>query len=312
VSAAPALAADPLPREQAARLMRRAASASLAVAGALIALKAMAWFATDSVAVLSSLLDSLLDLAASAVNFLAVRHAATPADAEHRFGHGKAEPLAGLAQAAFITGSALLLLIEALHRFAVPQAVVRPELGIGVSLLSIAASVALVLYQRHVVARTGSVAIAADSLHYTGDILLNGSVIAAILLAGWLRLPLVDPLFGAAIALWITRSAWQIGRASLDRLMDRELPDAERERILAIARAHPEVRGVHDLRTRSAGTQVFIQLHLDLDGAISLSRAHRIADEVEERILAAFPNAEVITHEDVAGVVEARRDAVGA
>ena len=301
-----------LPREQASRLMRRAATASIAVAMTLIALKAVAWFATDSVAVLSGLLDSLLDLAASAVNYLAIRHAATPADAEHRFGHGKAEPLAGLAQAAFISGSALLLLMEAVHRLAVPQAVVRPELGIGVSVLSIVATAGLVLYQRRVVARTGSVAIAADSLHYVGDLLLNGSVIAAILLAGWLRWPLIDPLFGAAIALWIMNSAFRIGRQSLDLLMDRELPDAERERILAIARAHPEVRGVHDLRTRSAGTQVFIQLHLDLDAAMTLLRAHRVADEVEERILEAFPNAEVITHEDVAGVVETRRDAVGA
>jgi ferrous-iron efflux pump FieF len=292
--------------------MRRAATASIVVAMALIALKAVAWFATDSVAVLSGLLDSLLDLAASAVNFLAIRHATTPADAEHRFGHGKAEPLAGLAQAAFISGSALLLMFEAVHRLAVPQAVVRPELGIGVSLLSIVATIALVFYQRHVVARTGSVAIAADSLHYTGDVLLNGSVIAAILLAGWLRWPLIDPLFGAAIAGWITRSAWRIGRDSLDRLMDRELPDEDRQRILEIARSHALVRGVHDLRTRSAGTQVFIQLHLDLDATLTLARAHAVADEIEERILAAFPNAEVITHEDIAGVVETRRDAVGA
>ena len=302
----------PLDPAAAGRLMRHAAMASLVVASGLIALKALAWFATGSVAMLSSLLDSLLDLAASAINFLAIRTATTPADAEHRFGHGKAEPLAGLAQAAFVAGSATLLLFEAAQLLAAPKPVVRAELGIAVSLLSIAATVGLVLFQRRVVARTGSVAVAADSLHYVGDVLLNGAVIAALALTAWLHLPLLDPLFAIAIAGWILRSAWLIGRSSLDLLMDRELPDAERERILAIARAHPDVRGVHDLRTRSAGTQVFIQLHLDLDATMTLGRAHAIADEVEHRILAAFPHAEVITHQDIAGMVEARRDAVGA
>ncbi len=299
-----------IPADVAGRMMRRAAGAAVAAALLLIALKAAAWFATDSVAVLSSLLDSLLDVAASAVNLLAVRHALVPADADHRFGHGKAEPLAGLAQAAFVTGSAVLLLMEALHRLGNPQPVVRPGLGVAVALISIVVTVALVLYQRRVVARTGSVAIAADSLHYTGDLLLNGAVIVAILLGAAVGWAAIDPLFGVAIAGWILVTAWRIGVASLDRLMDRELPDAERARIVAIARSHPEVRDVHDLRTRSAGTRVFIQLHLDLDGDLTLARAHDIADEVEEAIRAVFPHAELITHEDVAGVVEARRDAV--
>ena len=180
-------------RAAAGRLMKRAAAASVAVAATLIIAKVGAWLATDSVAMLSSLLDSLLDAAASAINLLAVRHALTPADEEHRFGHGKAEPLAGLAQSAFICGSALILLMEALHRLGTPQPVQRPEIGIAVALFSIALSAGLVFYQRRVVARTGSVAIAADSLHYGSDALLNGAVVAALVVGMFVDAPLVDP-----------------------------------------------------------------------------------------------------------------------
>jgi ferrous-iron efflux pump FieF len=287
--------------------MRLAAVASVAVAATLIAIKTAVWIATDSVAVLSSLLDSLLDVAASLVNLVAVRHALTPADEDHRFGHGKAEPLAGLAQAAFIAGSAVLLIMQAGQRVIAPVPVVRPELGIAVSVLAIVLSIALVTMQRVVVRRTGSVAIAADSLHYAGDAVLNGAVIASLVIGMWWRQPLVDPLFGGAIAAWILWSAWRIGRQSLDLLMDKELSDEARARIVAIARRHSDVRDVHDLRTRSAGSHVFIQFHLELDGDMALNRAHVIADEVEDAIRAAFPRAEVIIHQDPAGVIEMHR-----
>ena len=291
-------------RAQAGAMMRRAATASVVVAAVLIAAKVGAWLATDSVAVLSSLLDSLLDAAASIVNLVAVRHALTPADEEHRFGHGKAEPLAGLAQSAFVCGSAVILLMEAIHRLGSPQPVQRPEIGIAVSVLAIALSAGLVWYQRRVVARTGSVAIAADSLHYGADALLNGAVVAAILIGAFLDAPLVDPLFGALISLWILRGAARIARQSFDLLMDRELPPGDRERILRIARARPEVLDVHDLRTRSAGTHIFVQMHIELDGDMRLARAHEIADAVEHEIRAAYPNAEIIIHQDPAGIDE--------
>jgi ferrous-iron efflux pump FieF len=293
-------------------MMRRAATASVVVAAVLIAAKVGAWLATDSVAVLSSLLDSLLDAAASLVNLVAVRHALTPADEEHRFGHGKAEPLAGLAQSAFVCGSAVILLMEAIHRFGSPQPVQRPEIGIAVSVLAIVLSAGLVWYQRRVVARTGSVAIAADSLHYGADALLNGAVVAAILIGAFLDAPLVDPLFGALISLWILRGAARIARQSFDLLMDRELPPGDRERILRIARARPEVLDVHDLRTRSAGTHIFVQMHIELDADMRLARAHEIADAVEHEIRAAYPNAEIIIHQDPAGVDEAHRAAAPA
>ena len=290
-----------------ARMMRIATYASSVVALVLIAVKTGAWFLTDSVSVMSSLLDSLLDAAASLVNLLAVRHALTPADREHRFGHGKAEPLAGLAQAAFIAGSALLLSLEAIHRFGHPQPVAHVDIGIGVMLFSIVVTAVLVTYQRYVVRVTGSVAIGADSLHYRSDIILNGSVILSIGLSAWLGWLALDPLFGLIIAAYILYSAAQIVRASLDRLMDRELPDADRVRIREIALRHPEVRAVHDLRTRSAGPGVFIQIHIEMDGGMTLRRSHDISDEVEHEILAAFPHAEVIIHQDPAGLEEPRR-----
>lgn len=290
-----------------ARLMRAATYASVAVAVILILAKTVAWFATDSVSVMSSLLDSLLDMAASLVNVLAVRHALTPADREHRFGHGKAEPLAGLAQAAFITGSAVLLALEAASRLAHPEPVARGEVGMIVMAASIVVTLLLVIFQRRVVKVTQSVAIGADSLHYRSDVILNGSVIVSIFLSTEFGWTVVDPLFGLAIAAYILYSAWAIVQASLDRLMDRELPDRERERIRAIALAHPEIRAVHDLRTRSSGLEVFIQIHLEMDGGMSLQRSHEIADDVERQILGAFPHAEVIIHQDPAGLEEARQ-----
>lgn len=290
-----------------ARLVRIATYAAVLAAGAMIAAKAVAWSLTESVSVLSSLVDSLLDAAASMVNLLAVRHALTPADREHRFGHGKAEPLAGLAQSAFIAGSAALLLLEAVRRLSFPQPVANSTIGIVVIAFSVAVTLALVVFQRQVIRRTGSVAISADSLHYASDLVLNGSVIVSLVLAGWLDWPVVDPLFGIAIGIYILWSAARIARLSLDLLMDRELPDADRTRIREIALAHPDVRNVHDLRTRSTGPQIFVQMHLELDGAMPLTQAHVIADAVEASIRAAYPHAEVIIHQDPEGVDEQRR-----
>lgn len=291
-------------------LLRLATYASVATALALILAKAVAYFMTDSVSLLSTLLDSLLDAAASILNLFAVRHALTPADREHRFGHGKAEPLAGLGQAAFITGSAIFLLFEAGQRLISPRPLENTEIGIAVMLFSIAATVALVTFQRHVIRRTGSVAIKADSLHYVGDLLVNGSVVVALLLEAQLGWPGADALFGIGIALYIVYTAWQIARISLDMLMDRELPDEDRKRIREIALEQPLVLSLHDLRTRSAGPNVFIQLHLEMDGALSLFEAHAAADAVEVELMRAFPGAEVIIHQDPAGVDE-RRDRPG-
>ncbi len=286
-----------------ARLMRWATYASTATALVLILGKLVAWWLSDSLSLLGSLMDSGLDLIASLINLFAVRHALEPPDPEHRFGHGKAEAIAGLAQAAFIAGSAAFLALEAVWRLWRPQPLDEAQAGMAVMLLSIVLTALLVAFQRHVVRATGSTAVAADSLHYKTDLLMNLGVLAALFLAGH-GIRLADPVFALLIAGYIFRSAWQIARDALDHLMDRELGEEERARIKAIVRAHPEVRGMHDLRTRRAGNTIFVQLHLELDDHLPLVEAHRISDEVELAIRKAFPHAEVIIHEDPASIVE--------
>ena len=284
--------------------MRQATYASVAVAGTLIVAKTAAWAITDSVAMLSALIDSLLDAAASVINLFAVRHALQPADREHRFGHGKAESLAGLGQAAFITGSAVFLVFEAVQRLARPVVVENGDVGIAVSIYAIVATLGLVLYQTYVIRRTKSVAIAADSLHYKSDLALNASVIVALILSGTFGIAFADPVFAIGIAAFVLYSAWRIFKRSFDELMDREFPQDVRRKIKEIATSPAEVIDMHDLRTRSSGRDSFIQLHLELPSDISLMEAHRIADDVELRLREAFPEAEVIIHQDPAGVEE--------
>jgi ferrous-iron efflux pump FieF len=294
------LGPSPAPAE-AGRLMRLATTASVSVAFVLIVAKTAAWWVTDSVALLSTLVDSLLDAAASLLTLFAVRHSVQPADAERRFGHGTAEALASLGLAAFVAGWGCLLLAEAARRFFEPKAIGREYVGIGVMVFAIVLTIVLVAVQRHVVRRTGSLAIRGDALHYVGDILINGSVIVALVINlawGWRY---ADSLFAIAIVAYLLWNAWQIGGKALDELMDRELADGDRQRIVAIARAHAEARAVHDLRTRRAGLLTFIQFHLELDPAMPLLRAHEIADAIEAEIHAAFPSAEVIIHQDPEG-----------
>ncbi|MFM2128825.1 MAG: hypothetical protein RL477_371 [Pseudomonadota bacterium] len=293
-------------KPEVARLLTIATVASVVVAGILIAAKATAWVMTGSVSVLSTLIDSLMDIGASLVNVFAVRNALKPADIEHRFGHGKAEPLAGLGQAAFVGGSSLFLVIEAVDRVMTPAPITRHGIGIGVMLFAIVATIALVSFQSHVVRRTKSLAISADSLHYKGDVLIHGSVIVSLLLSANLGVGFLDPLFGIGIAAYLLWNAVVIARNALHELMDRELGQEERERVIAIAMAHPEVKDIHDLRTRAAGPRSFIQFHLELDKNISLLRAHEISDDVEAKVWAAFPGSGVIIHQDPEGIMEHR------
>jgi ferrous-iron efflux pump FieF len=292
----------PLMPGETARLMRLATYASVSVAVLLILAKLVAWGYSGSLSLLATLIDSSLDGLASLINLFAVRHALSPADREHRFGHGKAEALAGLGQAAFIAGSALFLLLEGGRRFINPEPVAAYGLGIAVMVFSIAVTLGLLAFQRHVIRRTGSMAINADALHYRTDLMVNISVIIALLLAasGW---PGFDSLFAIGIALYILYSAWGIVSRAFDHLMDRELPDDEREQIKTIARSHEQVRGMHDLRSRRSGMATFIQLHLELDDELSLLQAHEISDEVEARLQGVYPAAEIIIHIDPISVV---------
>jgi len=291
-----------------AQLMRWATYASVSVACLLIGAKILAWLSTDSVSLLSTLIDSTLDAAASLINLIAVRHALEPADREHRFGHGKAEALAGLAQSTFILGSAMFLLVEAGQRALEPKPLDNTELGYAVMVFSIVLTVFLVIFQRFVVRRSGSLAISADSLHYQTDILINFSVIISLFLTSQLHLTWADPLIAAGIAFYIIHCAWQIGGTVLQVLMDRELPDEDRQKIGDLALSIDGVSGLHDLRTRSSGAHVFIQLHLQMDGNMRLNEAHEIADQVEQKISAAFKTAEVIVHQDPDDLDEGHRD----
>ncbi len=279
-------------------LMRTATYAAVAVALSLIALKSWAYLVTDSVAILSTLVDSVLDLAASVVNLLAVRQALIPADDDHRFGHGKAEALAGLFQSAFIVGSAIFLLLHAGERLLKPASIEAGHIGIWIMVTSIAMTLCLVLFQRYVVRRTGSVAISADSIHYAGDLLVNLSVIVALILISQLGWIYADAIFAIGIALYITYNAWSIIRLSFADLMDEELPDEEREKIEAVVLAQRHVLGVHELRTRRSGQNVFVQMHIDLPPELTLMEAHRISELVEQAVLDLYPNAEALIHQD--------------
>ena len=288
--------------EREAAHMRSAAIASLAISIVLVAIKAFAYFLTSSVAVLASLADSALDLFTSTLNLFAIRSALTPADAEHRFGHGKAEPLAGLAQGAFIAGSATFLIIQSVNRLIAPQPMVHGDAALIIMVISLIGACAIVGYQRYVVAKTGSIAIGADKVHYTGDIVTNGGVIVAIVLSTQLHWELADPVIALFVAAVLIYAAWRVFRPAYDQLMDRELADEDRARIERIVREHPDVQNLHELRTRAAGLHTFIQLHIELDPAMSLMRATEVSDEVEKSLCAAFPNAEVIIHQDPVGM----------
>lgn len=311
VSAPPAsggAAARDLPGDPTGRWRRLATYASVSMAVLLIIAKLAAFLATNSVSILSSLVDSSVDALASIVTLLGVARALKPPDPAFRFGHGKAEPLAALVQSAFIVGSAVFLGYESLHRLTSDTPVGDVGLGIGVMIGSCATTLGLVLFQRWVVRRTGSLAISADNLHYRGDIILNIAVIAALLLSRWTGWSLWDPIFAIVIAISLVVSAVGIARQALNVLMDRELPDEDRQRVVREVMAHPAARGMHDLRTRSTGIGQHIEFHLELDSELTLAAAHDITDAIETRLRDAFPQAEFAIHQEPAGLDDERLD----
>jgi len=276
--------------------------AAVVIASLLIAGKLIAWLMTDSSSLLASLTDSLMDVSASLINLFAIRYAMAPADAEHRFGHGKAESLAGLIQSAFISGSALLLVMHGISSLLNQVPVQRLEAGLWVSAGSILLTLLLVGFQRWVVQRTNSVVIKADMLHYRSDLLLNAGVLLALVLAGkgWFW---ADGLFAILIGLFLVWGAVQIGYESVQALLDRQLPEEEQARIMALCCAVEGVHGVHDLRTRQSGPTRFVQLHLELDDQLPLVKAHQIADEAELAVRQSFERMDVIIHMDPISVL---------
>ncbi len=284
-------------RDASNRLMVWAARASMTVAIVLVLGKAGAWWFTQSVAMLGSLTDSSLDLLASLATLFAVKTAIVPPDANHRFGHGKAEALAGLFQSAVMTGSAIFLLFQSLERLVDPQPVQTPFLVVGMSVFAIALTLVLVVFQQSVIRKTGSLAVAGDHLHYKGDLLLNVGVIVAAV-AVMLNFPILDPIAGIVIALYIVFSAVGVLRPAVGMLMDHEFPDEEREKAFNLVMESPDVKGLHDLRTREAGRDRFMQMHIEVDGTLSLQQAHLIAHEVEATLGEQFPDTEIIIHVD--------------
>jgi ferrous-iron efflux pump FieF len=290
--------------DERASLTTRAAAASVASALVLLVLKIYAALQTGSVAMLGSLADTGLDLVASLVTLFAVRVAAMPADREHRFGHGKAEALAALAQVVIISISAVGIGWRAVDRWLQGEQTANAEYGIAVSAVAILVTLALVAYQRSVVRRTGSVAIRTDNVHYQSDLLLNLSVIVALVLDQYFGLAGADPLFGIAIAGWLLWGALRASSHALNQLMDREWPEEKRMRFLAVASSRPEARGIHDLRTRSSGTHDFAQFHIWVDPTITVAAAHHVVEAIETDLEREFPGCEVLIHLDPEGQVD--------
>ena len=285
-----------------ARLVNAAALAATVLASLLLIIKIFAWWHTGSVSVLAALVDSLVDIAASLTNLLVVRYSLQPADAEHTFGHGKAESLAALAQSMFISGSALFLFLTGFQHLVTPEPMTSPQVGIIVALIALFSTLLLVTFQRWVVRHTHSQAIRADMLHYQSDVVMNGAILLSLALS-WYGFHRADALFALGIGVWILYSALRMGYEAVQALLDRALPETEHQAMLAIVAGWPGVRGAHDLRTRQSGPTRFIQLHLEMDDHLPLLQAHHIADQLEQALLRRFPGSDVIIHLDPCSVV---------
>jgi len=297
------------PGADAGQLNRRAAYASIAAASLLLAIKGYAAWSTGSTAMLGSLADTVLDLVASAATLAGVWIAAQPADDKHRFGHGKAEAIAALFQIVLISISALGIASRAIERLAAGARVQAAGEGIGVSLAAIVVTLALLAWQRHVIRRTGSLAITTDSVHYQSDLLLNVAVIAALALDQYAGFRQADPLLGLAIAGWLAWGAWQASEQVLDQLMDHEWPEEKKRRFLEVLARNPDITGVHDMRTRTSGNRDFVQFHVWVDANMTVRAAHRVMDDLEERLAAEFPDTEILIHPDPEGLVDEKGDA---
>lgn len=290
------------------RLKRLATVASLSVGITLSILKlGAAWF-TGSAALLASLVDSLADVGASVLTYFAVRVASQPPDRSHRFGHGKAESLSALAQACVIGGSSVFVLLGAIERLMAPVPVTSQSLGLAVMALSIAMTAGLVTFQRRVIRRTGSPAIDADSVHYQADLWTNLAVIVSLLAGWWFAITWPDPVSAILITGFLLYGSGRIGKRAIGTLMDHELPAAERDRIKVLVLAHPEVQDIHDLRTREAAGTRFIEFHVELPPQMTVVAAHEVTDALEHELATAYGDAEIIIHQEPAGLDDDRLD----
>lgn len=302
------MSSKPLTKKQSDRLKNIAALSSISVAIGLCLLKVFGALLTDSLAVLSSMIDSLSDIFGSLITLIAIRYAAKPASCEHRYGYGKAEALSALTQAAFIAGSGLFVMYDGFSRFITPRPVADTGLGLVVMIISIIATLILISFQRYVAKRTNSQAILADSAHYVVDILTNGSIILSLFVVRYFDFQWFDPLTAIFISLYLLYNAYDLAREAIATLLDRELSDDIRSQIQELVTSEPFVCGLHDLRTHDLGGSYMFEFHLELDGSLSLCQAHKYSDIVSAKLRKAFPHAQVIIHQDPSGIKETRLD----
>jgi cation diffusion facilitator family transporter len=296
--------------QQRRALVRWASYASVAVALILLAVKGAAYWRTGAVSLLTSLVDAAVDLGAALGTLIGVWYASRPADADHRYGHGKGETLAAFLQSVFLMIAALALEVESIRRLIAPLAVTDIDAGLAIVLASLLTAISLVTFQSYVLRSTDSPAIRADRAHYRADVAVNLGVLLALgvtRISGWDR---ADPAFATLIALYMLYNGWNIARLALRSLLDQELSETDRDLIRHIILSQTDVRGVHDLRTRDAGDRVVIEFHLELDGHLSITDGHAITDATEKAVAAAFENADVLAHQEPAGIDDERLDDV--
>lgn len=285
-------------------LTRRVTLLSVGTAAALVAMKFAVWLVSGSVAVMASMADSGLDLVASLATFFAVRYAVAPPDREHRFGYGKAEAFASLLQAGLVFASGALIAREAVQRLIAPQPMLQEGWAMAVMAVSIVLTLGLVRAQTVVLRKTASVAVSGDRAHYFSDLASNLVALTGIAGTALLGVSWLDATAGLLIAALLVWSAIGVFREASAQLMDRELPDEARQRIVQVVRQDPRLTHVHQLRTRASGPFIHIQMHVDLDPELSFEAAHQVVDDAERRIVAAFPSADVIIHADPRGRAE--------
>lgn len=290
------------------KLKRAASAASVALAAALTLLKVAAAVYTGSLAVLSSMIDSLADIFASSITFVAVKFASMQATDDHRYGFGKAEAISALVQSAFVSGSGIFVLYDGIMRLFMRKTVGDPDFGIVVMVISLAATTALILFQKYVAKRTNSLAIAADSAHYTVDVVTNLAIIATLVVVKFWGIYWFDTVTALAVAGYLLLNAYKLACGAVSVLTDAELSDDIRKKVCRIVMENPFSQGIHDLRTRDLGGAYMFEFHLELDGDLPLSAAHEMTETVEDNLLDEFPNAQIIIHQDPVGVKEDRLD----
>ena len=285
------------------RMALIAGGASIITVIILIVMQLIAYLENGSASVLAALIDSFVDGGVAIMTFMAIKISLKPPDSEHRYGHGKVEGLAAIIQAAFVAAAGFFLLLQTISRFFSPVSPLEKGVMLAITVMAVSTvlSLMLIVIQKYSLLHAPSLAVESDKAHYSGDIVVNLGVIA-VLLAARAGAPIwIDPLFAIGVAVYLGFTVKHIAGKGLDMLLDRELPDTQREIITAKVLDHPGVLGMHDLRTHKSGMRVFMSFDIELDPSLLLYHAHEIVRQVEHELLAQFPNAEILIHADPHG-----------